>query len=99
MRAEVMKENRDEQAGRKTHLLDTFSIFSTLLLFLPSAFSFHPVAAPIPLAIALSVSITSRRPSSPKLFLCLLLLSASTPRSLLDFQREAGIAAGGIQTS
>lgn len=60
-RAEVMKQNRDESAGRTTHLLNTFSIFPTLLLFFffPPAFSFRPAASR-----SLSVRI-SPSPSPP----------------------------------
>lgn len=71
-RAEVMKQNRDEQAGRKTRLLNAFSIFPTVMLFFfPSAFSFHPVAS-LSLSPSISVSITSHPlSSSGSLFLSL----------------------------
>lgn len=100
-RAEVMKQNRDEEAGRKTHLLNAFSIFPTLLLFFPLLFHFtlwHPNPS-----LHLSFCLYHLSPSSPSSLFPLLFLplplSAYTPRFLLDFQREAGIAAAGIQTS
>lgn len=103
-RAEVMKQNRDESAGRTTHLLNTFSIFPTLLLFLfffRLPFHFAPRRPDPSPCVSLRLHhhlspspspLSSSSPSSPS-------LSAYTPRSLLDFQREAGIAAAGIQTS
>lgn len=103
-RAEVMKQNRDESAGRTTHLLNTFSIFPTLLLFLfffRLPFHFAPRRPDPSPCVSLRLH-HHLSPSPSPLFLFSLLspsLSAYTPRSLLDFQREAGIAAAGIQTS
>lgn len=66
-RAEVMKQNRDESAGRTTHLLNTFSIFPTLLLFLffSACLFISPRGVPIPLRAYLSVSITTSRRLRP----------------------------------
>lgn len=94
--------NRDEESvrGKYTSPKCFLCLSRPFVLFYPLFFFISPCDIPTPLFIYPSVSITSHPFCllSPPLALPLH-LSAYTPRSLLDFQRETGTAAAGIQTS
>lgn len=74
-RAEVMKQNRDDERLRGKHISWTLSLpFPPICYFFPSAFSFHPVAS---LSLSLSIPL-----SPPTLFALSLPPAPSTSPSL-----------------